>query len=76
MESVRVLGKGQIVIPATLRKKYGIEPGAQLRIFEYGRLIHIVPPAEDPVASAMGCLPGEPSLSEELLQERKKDSRT
>ena len=42
MERVRVLAKGQIVIPAALRKKYGIEPGAELGIFEYGRLIHIV----------------------------------
>jgi AbrB family looped-hinge helix DNA binding protein len=74
MESVRVLAKGQIVIPVALRKKYGIEPGAELGIFEYGRLIHIVPPSEDPVASAMGCLPDHPSLTEELLRERKKDS--
>jgi len=74
MESVRVLAKGQIVIPAALRKKYGIKPGAELSIFEYGRLIHIVPPTEDPVASAMGCLPDHPSLTEELLRERKKDS--
>jgi AbrB family looped-hinge helix DNA binding protein len=73
MESVRVLAKGQIVIPAALRKKYGIGPGTQLSIFEYGRLIHIVPPAEDPVASSMGCLPDHPSLTEELLGERKKD---
>jgi AbrB family looped-hinge helix DNA binding protein len=73
MESVRVLAKGQIVIPAALRKKYGIEPGAELGIFEYGRLIHIVPPSEDPVTSAMGCLPDHPSLTEELLRGRKKD---
>jgi AbrB family looped-hinge helix DNA binding protein len=74
MENVRVLGKGQIVIPATLRKKYGIEPGSVLRIFEYGRIIHIVPPAVDPVTDAMGCLPERPSLTAELLRERKKDS--
>jgi AbrB family looped-hinge helix DNA binding protein len=74
MESVRVLGKGQIVIPARLRKKYNLEPGAQVRIFEYGRLIHIVPPSEDPVESAMGCLPADPSLTDELLKERKKDA--
>jgi len=32
LESVRVLAKGQVVIPAALRKKIGIEPGA-----EYGQ---------------------------------------
>jgi len=74
MENVRVLGKGQIVIPATLRKKYGIEPGSELRIFEYGRIIHLVPPSVDPVTDAMGCLPEHPSLAGELLRGRKKDS--
>ena len=74
MQNVRVLGKGQIVIPATLRKKYGIEPGSELRIFEYGRIIHIVPPSVDPVTDAMGCLPEHPSLARELLRGRKKDS--
>lgn len=73
MKNVRVLAKGKIVIPAALRKKYGIEPGTELNIFEYGRLIHIVPPSKDPVASAMGCLPDNPSLTDELLRERKKD---
>jgi hypothetical protein len=60
-------------IPPEYVQKYGIEPGAELGIFEYGRLIHIVPPSEDPVASAMGCLPDHPSLTEELLRGRKKD---
>jgi AbrB family looped-hinge helix DNA binding protein len=74
MESVRVLGKGQIVIPARMRKKFGIEPGSELRIFEYGRIIHIVPPSVDPVADAKGCLPENPSLAGELLRERKKET--
>jgi AbrB family looped-hinge helix DNA binding protein len=74
MESVRVLAKGQIVIPAALRKRYRIKPGSEVHIFEYGGLIHILPPSEDPVASAMGSLPAKPSLTEELLEERKKDA--
>ena len=73
METVRVLKKGQLVIPAALRKKYGIRPGCELRIFEYGHLIHIVPPSEDPVSDAMGCLPGDPSLAGQLLDERRTD---
>jgi AbrB family looped-hinge helix DNA binding protein len=58
METVRVIGKGQIVIPAAMRKKYKIRPGAEMQIFEYGNLIYLVPPSEDPVKSALGCLPG------------------
>jgi AbrB family looped-hinge helix DNA binding protein len=73
MESVKVLNKGQIVIPASIRKKYAIKPGNKLQLFEYGRLIYIIPHADDPVGEARGCLPAEPSLSEELLADRKKE---
>lgn len=73
MESVKVLNKGQIVIPASIRKKYAIKPGNRIQMFEYGRLIYIVPYAEDPVSEAKGCLPAEPSLSEELLADRKRE---
>jgi len=73
MQWVKVLAKGQVVIPASMRKKYSIQPGSKIQIFEYGNLIYLVPPAEDPIEQAMGCLPATPSLSEELLKERKKD---
>ena len=73
MKRAKVLAKGQIVIPASIRKKYGIQPGKEVQIFEYGNIIYIVPPARDPVEQAMGCLPSTPSLSEELLIERRED---
>ena len=73
MQRVKVLAKGQVVIPASIRKKYSIQPGCKIQIFEYGNLIYLVPPAKDPVEQAMGCLPATPSLSEELIKERKKD---
>lgn len=73
METVKVLGKGQIVIPAAIRKKYKIQSGSRIQIFEYGDLIYLIPPSEDPVNEALGILPGKPSLARELLDERQKD---
>ena len=73
METVKVLGKGQVVIPAKIRKKYKIQTGTQMQIFEYGDLIYLAPVSQDPVNEALGFLPGEPSLTCELLQERHKD---
>jgi AbrB family looped-hinge helix DNA binding protein len=73
METVRVLAKGQVVIPAAIRKKYGIQPGCEIQIIEYGNLLYLVPPSKDAVKEAKGCLPPTPSLSGELLRERKKD---
>lgn len=73
MQTVKVLGKGQIVIPAALRNKYRIKPGSELQILEYGKMIYLIPSESDPIENAMGCLARRPSLSEELVQERKKD---
>lgn len=74
MKRAKVLAKGQIVIPASMRKKFGIRPGMEIELFEYGNTIYLVPPARDPIEEAEGCLPPIPSLSDELLIERKKDS--
>jgi len=73
MQLVKVLAKGQVVIPVSIRRKFSIQPGSKIQIFEYGSLIYLVPPSKDPVKEAMGCLPATPSLSEELLKERRKD---
>jgi AbrB family looped-hinge helix DNA binding protein len=75
MGTIKTLSKGQIVIPAGLRKKYGIEPGTELQIMEYGGIIYLIPPVDDPVRAACGVLPSEPSLAERLLQNRKKEFR-
>jgi AbrB family looped-hinge helix DNA binding protein len=75
MATVKTLAKGQIVIPADLRKKYHIEPGKELHLMEYGDVMYLIPPADDPIAAATGILPEGPSLSRELLEERKKDAR-
>ena len=73
MQSVKVLAKGQIVIPASIRKKYSIQPGSEIKLFEYGNLIYLVPSSEDPIKDAMGFLSPSPSLSENLIKERRKD---
>lgn len=71
MATVKTLSKGQIVIPSDMRKKYRIEPGTKMQIMEYGGIIYLIPPVEDPIKAACGILPSKPSLSEKLLKERK-----
>lgn len=71
MPTIKTLSKGQVVIPADIRKKYHIEPGSELQIMEYEGIIYLIPPVEDPVKAACGILPSKPSLSERLLKERK-----
>lgn len=73
MSTVKTLAKGQIVIPAAMRKKYHIQPGTELQIMEYGGIIYLVPPVDDPVRAAQGSLPSRPSLAGQLLRERRSD---
>jgi AbrB family looped-hinge helix DNA binding protein len=75
MATVKTLSKGQIVIPAALRKRYHIEPGTEMQILDYGGIIYLIPPVEDPIEAACGLLPAKPSLSEKLLKERQKEFR-
>ncbi|MBI5026175.1 MAG: AbrB/MazE/SpoVT family DNA-binding domain-containing protein [Nitrospirae bacterium] len=75
MTTVKTLAKGQIVIPVELRKKYNIQVGSELQVMEYGGIIYLIPPVDDPIKAACGALPAKPSLSEQLLKERKKDFR-
>lgn len=73
MLTVKTLSKGQIVIPAPLRRKYHIGKGSVLQILEYGGMIHVIPPVGDPIKAAAGCLPRKPSLAKRLLKERRRD---
>jgi AbrB family looped-hinge helix DNA binding protein len=57
MATVKTLSKGQIVIPAEIRKRYRIEPGTRIQIMEHGGIIYLVPPVEDPIRAACGLLP-------------------
>jgi AbrB family looped-hinge helix DNA binding protein len=75
MAVVKTLAKGQIVIPAEIRKKYRIEPGTEMQLLEYGGILYLIPPVDDPIKAACGILPSKPSLSKKLLQERQKDFR-
>ena len=75
MAVIKTLAKGQIVIPADIRKRYHIKPGTEIQIMEYGGIIYLIPPVEDPIKSACGLLPSKPSLSEKILKERKSEFR-
>jgi AbrB family looped-hinge helix DNA binding protein len=70
----KVSAKGWVVIPAPLRKKYGIEPGTTVEIRDANGKIVLLPNVQNPVEEAYGMLAdGGPSLTEELLAERAKD---
>ena len=46
MQTITISAKGQVVIPATIRKKLGLEKGEKLGIMEEEGYIKIIPPAD------------------------------
>lgn len=43
METVKVSSKYQVVIPRTIRRSLGIEPGQRLQVQAYGNRIEFIP---------------------------------
>lgn len=65
------------MIPAVLRKRYGLQPGDRVALVDYGGALAIVPKlAADPhIQVARGLLKGEGSLVDALRTERNQERR-
>ena len=70
-----VSSKGWVVIPAEFRKKYRLQPGAKVRMIDYGGVLAVVPELGDPVAQGYGMLKGTGSLTKALLREHRREYR-
>ena len=68
---LKISQKGWVVFPAEFRKKYQLQPGTEVVFVDYGGVLSLVPAMKDAVNEAFGILAGEPSLTDELLKERK-----
>jgi AbrB family looped-hinge helix DNA binding protein len=64
--------KGQIVIPASLRRKYGIKNGTKIIITDIGDAIVLKPVTEQYLRNLQGSLKGRGGLKV-LVDERRKD---
>ena len=73
MDAAYVTTKGQLVIPARIRRKLGIKPGTKVCFVERGGEILFQPVTKEYIRSVCGMLKSTASVTEELLSERKKD---
>ena len=73
MYTATVSTKGWIVIPKAYRQKYGLEPGQKVQVVDYGGGLSIIPIAKDPIDALQGMFADGPSLTEELLEERRRE---
>ena len=69
----KVSSKGWVVIPAALRRRYGLKPGSFVEFQQKKGWIELIPQEPDPVEMTYGKLANSPSLTKSLLKEKKKE---
>jgi len=74
MSIVRATVKGQVVIPAKIRKKFGILKGTPVHIYEEGDRIVLEPVRYDPVQQGRGMLKSGGKVLKRLIHDRAKES--
>jgi len=77
MYKVTVSAKGQIALPAELRRRYGLKQGDKLILKETEESITLYPMGAHPLLELRGNYQEaeEPRLTEELLKERKAERK-
>jgi len=73
METASVTSKGQLVVPARLRRRYGIKPGTKIRFIERPDGILFQPVTSEYIRSVCGMLSSDTPVTEALLKERARD---
>ncbi len=74
--SATFTSKGQLVVPAQLRRKHGIEAGTRVNFIEdqFGRIV-LQPVTEEYVDRVMGCLADGPDLLTEWKKEHRSEGK-
>ena len=73
IETSVVTTKGQLVIPARLRRRFGIKKGTMVTFTEDDGRIIVQPVTREFIRGLRGSLPGEPSALAALLEERQRE---
>jgi AbrB family looped-hinge helix DNA binding protein len=69
--AIRLSQKGWVVIPAALREKYGLKPGSEVQVVDYGGVFAIVPVFKDAIAVGAGLLKDRDSLTAYIVDEHR-----
>lgn len=75
MPVVRATEKGQVVIPAAIRKKYHISKGTKIIILDKDKEIIMRPLFKEPVKEAQGIFKKGHSALEVLVKDRREEAK-
>jgi len=74
LETGSVTTKGQLVIPAGIRRRFGIKAGTRVRFIERAGEIVLQPITSAAIRGLCGVLKSDRSITADLLAERARDS--
>ncbi len=74
IETAIMSTKGQVIIPARLRRKYGLKKGRKVLFMEEEGYIKVLPPTD--LRSLCGCWPelDVDTLTKEIIEDRERDA--
>ena len=72
-DTASVTTKGQLVIPAGIRRRFGIKTGTRVHFVEREGEIVMRPVTGEAIRNLCGMLKSETSVTRELLEERARD---
>jgi AbrB family looped-hinge helix DNA binding protein len=73
VDTGNVTTKGQLVIPARIRRRFGIKAGTRIRFVERDGEIVLQPVTSAAIRGLCGILKSETSVTADLLSERTRD---
>ena len=74
-EYATVTSKGQLVIPAAMRRRFKIKEGTKVLFLEDNGRLLLQPLTEDLIDLLTGCLAGEPDLLDALEEDRREERK-
>ena len=66
--------KGQIVIPADIRRKFKIKKGTRVNVYKDGNKIIVEPLPDDPIKQGRGMLKTRGRILKALMADRKREA--
>jgi len=78
MNTAYVTTKGQLVVPARIRRRYGIKPGTRINFVEENGRIIFQPVTREYIDSFCGVFkrkPGEKPVTQQLIEEHAEEVR-
>lgn len=67
--------KGQIVIPAAIRKKFKLKKGSRVNVYEQGNKIIVEPLPDDLIQEGQGMLKTKGRILKALIEDRKREAK-